>query len=651
MAIVKMKKLLIMAAKSQEKELLEKLLLLGCVEVDSPEKAMEDEEIASLVGVSSGDLTELRAQRAELQAGLSILDRYAPEKRGMFARKPEVTAETLIENPLLDDMLEFAGKIDYFDDQIRRVNIEQNRQRDIAAMLEPWASVDLPLEFSGTESCDIILGTAPVNMDFHEMKAELALAAEEAELIQVNADGEQMYLILICLRRVREQALAAVRAFGFALAGLPESGETPAMAILRAKASVEELEIGKAGLTEMIVSGAKNREAIELSLDTLATKIERAEAAEKLMRTDYTVILDGWAPAGKEKELAKLLDEYGCAWEMREPEPEEYPEVPVTLKNNWFTRPLNMVTEMYSLPAYGSLDPNPLMAPFFILFYGIMMADMGYGILMMLGCLFMIGKMRVKGGMRNFAGLLGLCGVSTFIVGAMTGGFFGDLIPQMAKLIDPDTTLTALPALFTPLNDTIAILIGSLVLGFIQIITGMIISVVSKIRNGDFIDALFNEITWWIILAGAALAIFGIGSVAGVPVVLAVGVLMLAVGGTRNAKGFGKVTSFIGLVYNGVSGFFSDTLSYARIMALMLAGSVIAQVFNTLGSVTGNIVAFLIISMVGNALNFALNLLGCYVHDLRLQCLEFFNRFYQEGGKPFAPLSVKTKYIDVYEHN
>ena len=96
-----------------------------------------------------------------------------------------------------------------------------------------------------------------------------------------------------------------------------------------------------------------------------------------------------------------------------------------------------------------------------------------------------------------------------------------------------------------------------------------------------------------------------------------------------------------------MTGYFGDILSYSRLMALMLAGSVIAQVFNTLGAIPGNVIIFLIISLVGNTLNFALNLLGCYVHDLRLQCLEYFGKFYQDGGKPFRPLSWNTKYYDI----
>lgn len=212
--------------------------------------------------------------------------------------------------------------------------------------------------------------------------------------------------------------------------------------------------------------------------------------------------------------------------------------------------------------------------------------------------------------------------------------------------MNPDSTFE-MPALFTPLNDTVAIMLGSVVLGCIQIFTGMTVSIIKKIRAGNFIDALFDEITWWIILGGTALAIFGIGTVSGIPVVLAAGIFMLVFGGTREAKGFGKLTKLVGLVYNGVTGFFSDALSYVRLMALMLSGSVIASVFNTLGATFGNVILFILISMIGNALNLALNLLGCYVHDLRLQCLEFFNRFYEEGGKPYRPLSIQTKYVDV----
>jgi V/A-type H+-transporting ATPase subunit I len=186
------------------------------------------------------------------------------------------------------------------------------------------------------------------------------------------------------------------------------------------------------------------------------------------------------------------------------------------------------------------------------------------------------------------------------------------------------------------------ILIGAMALGFVQILTGMAISFVEKLKRGEVMDAIWEEVTWWVVFAGAALAILGVTNI-----LLIVGIVLVVAGPVVTGKGFGKITGIFGTLYNHITGYFGDILSYSRLMALMLAGSVIAQVFNTLGAIPGNVVVFFIISLAGNALNFALNLLGCYVHDLRLQCLEYFGKFYKDGGKPFKPLEINTKYVDI----
>ena len=181
---------------------------------------------------------------------------------------------------------------------------------------------------------------------------------------------------------------------------------------------------------------------------------------------------------------------------------------------------------------------------------------------------------------------------------------------------------------------------------------------ISAIAQGKVGDAIFNEGTWLVLFAGLALYVLKIGNIAGVPVVLCIGGLMLLYGSGREAKGFGKVTAVFGALYNGLTGWFGDILSYSRLMALMLAGSVIAQVFNTLAAMPSSggvtvvsMLVFILIFLVGHALNFGLNLLGCFVHDLRLQCLEFFGKFYVDGGKPFSPLEINTRYVDVENHN
>jgi len=201
-----------------------------------------------------------------------------------------------------------------------------------------------------------------------------------------------------------------------------------------------------------------------------------------------------------------------------------------------------------------------------------------------------------------------------------------------------------MPSLFDPLNDALSVLIGSLAIGLVQIFTGMIVSMYKQIKRGETMAALCNEGAWFVvfILAGAAAAT---GQVK--PCVIAILALLVLTQGYGKEGIVGKIMGIFGSLYNNITGYFSDIMSYSRLMALMLAGAVVAQVFNQLGAITGNVILFVIIAAVGNALNFALNLLGCFVHDMRLQCLEFFGRFYEDGGKPFRPLNINTQYVDI----
>ena len=648
MSIVKMKHIRLFGMAADRETLLRQLQHLGCVEISEPTDKLADPDWAALTRVDDAGLARVKADAALLNAALNTLKGIGKEKGGLLQARPEVTEGQLFDEGLRASAMEAAQAVNAQEKRIPAIQNEQGKLRAQKAALTPWLELDIPLETTGTREVSATFGAVMSTVALDTVKQALEEATELVEVIPAGKDREFQYVLILCHRSAEETAFETLKKFGFSRSSLRGWTGTARENTDRLEGELRRLEGELAEAKGAIAALVPHREDIKLCIDRMTQEIQREEYKGRLLQSQATIFFEGWVPAENLPALEKVLGQYPAAWEANDPAPEEYPQVPIKLKNNKLTRPLNMVTNMYVLPAYDGVDPNPLMAPFFIFFFGLMMADMGYGILMVAAALVVIYKMKPKDGMADFAGLLLLCGISTFLMGALTGGFFGDFIPQIAKIINPASTL-ALPALFTPLNDTLAILIGSLVLGLIQIITGMIISVVRKVQTGDVADAIWSEVTWWIILGGAALAILGIGSVGGYPVVLIVGLVMLVIGSTRNAKGFGKLTALIGAVYNGATGFFSDILSYARLMALMLAGSVIAQVFNTLGSVTGNVVGFVIISFIGNMLNFALNLLGCYVHDLRLQCLEFFGRFYKEGGKPFRPLFIHTKYVDIKE--
>ena len=640
MAIVKMKKLRVIAMADRREILLRNLLHLGCVEISEPEGKLSDPAWAALLGRERSVLMERRSEITDATVAMEAVKRYGGIKEGMFIVRPSVSEADFLSEERLETAREVTAAVKHAVQERNRLQSEEGRILSRQAALRPWAALDMPLELEGTAHTVFRQAVCPSGVDVGAVRIRLEAAELAAEIYEVSADKQQRYCLLVFHKEAEAALQEELRAFGFSMTAFQGISGTAGENLDHLEGELWENRAAQKAAETSISGMANHWDALKLYADRLEAEAARETNTERLLTDGTILFFEGWAPAERMEEVAALLEECECAWSAEDPTEEEYPRVPVELKNNWFTRPLNMVTEMYSLPAYDNVDPNPLMAPFFILFYGIMMADMGYGLLMFFAGLLISRKYRPKGTMGHLFGLLTLCGVSTFVMGAITGGFFGDFLTQAVKLTSGKDF--ALPSLFTPLDDTLMILVGSMCLGAVQIVTGMAISFVRKLKKGRYLDAFFEEMTWWLVFAGIGCAVL-LKNMA----VLYAGLALVVIGPVVTNKGFGKVTGIFGSVYSHLTGYFGDILSYARLMALMLAGSVIAQVFNTLGAIPGNIVVFVIISMAGNALNFALNLLGCYVHDLRLQCLEYFGKFYEDGGKPFRPLAFNTKFVDI----
>lgn len=640
MGIVRMKKISLVAVRSQKDALLRDLQRLGCVEFSEPEPVAEGADYHDLIARETSELDKYRSDQASLIRGLALLDRYAPEKSSLFEPRQEVSESALLDASGAADALALATRLEHLDSQIKRLSALETQHRSLLESLEPWKELTIPLDCTGTEKTAIVPGVLPAGTELEAVIGILTAAVPEAALLTVSSYRELYYLVLICLKENLPEALDALRACGFAPSPLKDLEGTAAANIENTRKHLQEMVEEKQDLCLQIEAEAPRRNELKRCIDLMAAKIARAEATERLLGTERAVLLSGWVPASEEPKLLEVLSKYNCAWSTADPTPEEYENVPVKLKNNAVTAPLTMVTEMYSLPSYDGVDPNPLMMPFFVLFYGFMMADAGYGLLMIIAALF-VKRKKPQGGAKNFFDLLLMCGISTLLFGIATGGFFGDALKQIFGLFGKTFTLPYTP-LFDPLNDTQLVLVGALALGAFQVLVGMAISFIKQTADGHFLDALFDVGSWWLLFAGIALGALGVTwwvAIAGVAA------LVLTQGRSKPTI-IGKLASGIGSLYN-ITGYFGDILSYSRLMALMLAGGVIAQVFNTLAALTGNIVTFFLIFLVGHALNLGLNLLGCYVHDLRLQCLEFFGKFYKDGGRPFSPLKFNTKYTTI----
>ena len=667
MSIVKMKRLRLIGMQSERESMLRLLQHLGCVEIDEPGDRKDDPDWASLTRPDTGALNEARDARSSVENALKALKKYGPkQKGGLLTSRPVITEGELFDDAAYRTGLADAGQLVALERKISALYAEQNKLRTQKLALAPWLALDIPLETASTPEVAVSFGTVAASADLDAMDGALGAVTDLYELMRAGADNELKYLVFLCHRSVEEDCQAVLKEYGFSRAALRGWTGTAAENDKRLDEQLADAARELESTIAQVGEYASKKGALEQCLDRADQEIAREEARCRLLDSSSAFFLEGWVPVPDEKKLLERLGQYTCCWETQDPAPEDYPVVPVKLKNNRFTEPLTTITEMYSLPAYDGVDPNGLMMPFYVFFFGFMFADLGYGLILAGACAFINHKVHPKGGFGQLIRLMIMCGISSAVIGFFTGGFFSDFLAQFTSMLGlsqpvipflsvPDGVTGVPGPLLNVMGDPMTVLVFALAVGFVQIVVGMAVKFWMLCRRGQVVDAILDIGTWWVIFVGIGLFAAGIGNVAGYPVVLIIGCLML-LGQGRTAKGFGKVTAIIGAVYNGVTGYFGDILSYSRLMVMMLAGSVIGQVFNILGAMPGGgmppaigIPIFFIIFIIGHAFNIGLNVIGTYVHTSRLQYLEFFKQFYEEGGRPWRPLNIATKYVDIKE--
>ena len=650
MSIVKMKRFRMLAMRDDGKRLIKELQKLGCLQITEHEAG--DEDIGRM-GLSHGDasgLLDLKSETSRVTAALKLLDKYAYVKTGLFPTYPEVKLSQLFDPELPARAGLALNGIEKNDARLSALYAEEGRLKAERASLELWRGSGIPLETGSTENVTVELGTMPAARSFEELESAVRAITDEAQLIRVGSDDEQQGVAAAFHKAWAEPVTAALRAYGFSrmdFAGRSGSAEEN---IRRIEKRLAEVRQEKEQTKELLKSFGASRDELKLYYDRLCQETEAAEAGGKLLESESVFLLEGWVPAERLAPLEKLLGGFCCAWEATDPAAED--DVPVQLKNNKITKPLNMVTEMYSLPKYTNVDPNPLIAFWFCVFFGIMYADAGYGLILLILGLVVGPKIKRPGTLKYMTGLLVECGITTFIFGWLFGSFFGDSLTYFGSFFGHTIDMSRVPlwGIKDPNTDPMWFMYASLAAGALHLLTGMVIKAYILIRDGHPLDALFDVGSWWLLFAGIA-----VGALKGNWWVALAGALALVLTQGRSSPTIiGKaVGGFKSLYY--ITSWLGDLLSYTRLMALMLAGSVIAQVFNMLGNMAGSAVpsrllgfiVFLLIFFVTQLFNMAINIIGTFVHAARLQYLEFFGKFYEDGGKPFRPFKFKTKYTEI----
>ncbi|MEG2173984.1 MAG: V-type ATPase 116kDa subunit family protein [Oscillospiraceae bacterium] len=646
MAIVRMQRLCTIVPFTARRQVLRTLYRLGCVEIESSAAALHAQYGDVLH--TQEENTGAEEQKNRLTQAAAALNKYAPCKTSLLTPRTAVREAQLFDVGRLAHAVESATQIMELTSQIDEACAQQGRLGSRIAAIAPWTALDVPLDYEGSAMTGYFRGVVSVSTDTAALMGEMGEALPATVLSEISSDNEQRYLTLLVYKPDEEEALSLLKSHGFMLMNYRDIHGNALDKINNYSEQIAALGDDIAGWINQICAMASERKLILSAIDAYTQEAEQDGLLSAVGQTQRTVILTGWTPAEAAERVGSALIDLGCAYQFCDPTTEDQP--PTAMRNGKLVDPFTGVTEMYGTPTYGSMiDPNPTMSIFYFIFFGFIMGDAMYGVLMVIGSWIYLKKARPSGGTKRMMTMFMYCGVSTFVAGALTGGWFGNAAQALSLWIT-GTEHAIAPLWFDPLKDPMRMLVFSLVLGGIQIVTGMALSGLRMIKQGHPLDALCDVGSWYVIFIGIGL--LALGYPAG-PYVAIFGVLIILLTGGRKNKGIGKITGGLSSLYS-ITSYVSDLLSYSRIMALGMSGAVVGQVVNTIATMATGIPGVLLCVVVfvfGHVFNLAISLLGAYVHTSRLQYIEFFGKFFEDGGRPFKPLWNHTKFVEIIEED
>lgn len=652
-----MDKIDIVGLSSEKADVMNALMKLGAIELYEPEReapVLTGRAIAVSAQTASEVGTEIvRAEEliAKMKNAIEISARFYKEKKPAFSTKRKVQSGNFSEAVLRQH--EIGQKADSLAanvSSISNLNSHLIRYKLILEQLRPWAGIRIRIDNPETQYTRIRPGTLSSEAELANLQELLASQDSETDVIELCRHEDAVLVFVVSLKTDDDKISSLLKGSAFRPLNIPGVSGYPDDICteyeLHTAETIREIEALTAGC-ETIAACISD---FEIIYDHASILLEKALTETKLFHTGYTFILKGWIPSHLTESVEKALGrDYFVAFSHERATSED--EYPILLKNHPLIKPYEVITEMFSSPSTKDVDPNPIMAPFFLLFFSMMLSDAGYGLVLAAGCALLIWKFQVTGNLRKMCLFMLQGGLVSVIWGLLFGGFFGDILTVASSGRFSFPTIW-----FNPIENPIKLMIWSMLFGTMHLFAGMLTKAYILIVTGKWIDAVLDIFTWIIVIIGLGFLLAGsttglpLLAVAGKYMAIGGGAVLLLFGGRANKNPIMRILNGITGLYS-ITGYFSDILSYTRILALSLATGVIAMVVNMLGGIAGfgfvGILLFIVVGLLGHTLNLALSTLGCYVHTSRLQYVEFFSKFYEGGGRIWNPLSIKTKYIQI----
>lgn len=655
MAIEKMKKVSITVIRDQSEILIKEIQKSGTIHFKNLELQELPADYFFLSKPAPVEDYELLEEKPVIETTLKALKAYIP-KKSITSKRPRLTYEECCYYLSKPELKDTHRKVKRILEEKEALSQEIKRIKSENAQLEQYTFVDFKTTdlncLSKVKAFLIAVKTAKkeVRLELEQTFPELyleplgevkqdtvCLAAVDPELYQELKDYLNQQSIPI-LDVVFEKT----------------PGELIEINTDRLKAA--ELEIGQCN--DALKDLGHRYEELLIELDAVNTVLSRNQVINNFLNSSHVLYMEGWVPEKDIPELNRLLDQllpqaYYMETEAVTPDDGE---IPVKLNNKGIFSCFESITEMFSLPAYNELDPTSILTVFYLIFFGMMVGDVGYGLILTLGCFFALRWIDFKEKMRKSVKMFFYIGISVIICGLLYGSMFGITIFAPVPVAGGGHK----PILDTQ-TDIVFMLILSLVIGVIHIFSGLVMKGMNSYIQKDYAGVFCDSVLWILTLAsGILLLLTGTGTLpfgSSRPFGIIFGICIAGLAATqgRSSKTIGgKIGGGLYGVY-GLTSYVGDIVSYTRIVALGLSGAYIAFSFNLMSGlipgVIGKLVFGTLIAVFGQTLNFGLSLLGAYVHSCRLQYVEFFGKFYKGGGKAYRPFRIENDYITIKKTN
>lgn len=658
MAISNMLKLLLIGNVKERNNLIKRLHKLGCVEVAATQK-IEKMEAAD----SEQQIDKSKVKLAKLEFCLETVKSYKPtaqklakeqkidyipvKGKGPFQVRPLISFDDFSNLKDIEvDVFTQINQLKEYTDKIVRLRAESQKQYNIIASLAPYVNMQAPFsKFRDTQTASVLLGEVAKT----KIAALSKIESEYGGVYEVyEGTGNNDGVAIVIDKTKRDDIQELLGEVEFSACSL-SADKTPQEIKSDAERILQETEKERCLAIEAIMTFENVLDDVKRLHDYFTLEVAKAESEGRTQATSSTYYLEAWLPESEKERVDKDLESspLSLAYTIREPLESETP--PTFVESKGIVAPYESVTNMFSVPFYKEIDPNPSVAFFFFLIFGMMLGDAGYGLLLTLGTGIILALRKPPKGEMNLVKIMFMGGISTFVWGVLFGSYFG-----------LSATDLGIWCWFNPIEDPMPLLILSLAVGVVQMFFGMAINMVALIKKRQPVWGISSAFSWYFLALGIG-GIFGAKYVgawaktAGI-VFAVLGVVLLMLSGTFGKAGAKKVTGALSSLY-GIINFFSDLMSYTRIFGLGLATGVIGMVFNEIASVISGmmplkflgVIVTIIICIIGHTFNISINALGAYVHNSRLQFVEFFGKFYTGGGELFMPLGSQMRYYRIGE--